>query len=86
MFHRLNPELLADRARDVYEESRDWARHGAHQANSFIHRSPMTATLLAVGAGLLMGMIYPRKAKETPPLRRGRRPGVARTARKRAKS
>ena len=84
MFNRFNPELLADRAREVYGESRDMARRGAHEANSFIHSRPMAATLLALGAGVLMGMIYPRK-KAAPVLRRGRRAVAATITRKRTK-
>jgi hypothetical protein len=72
MFNRLHAEHFADRAREVYDESRDFARRGAGEANTFIHSQPMAATLLAVGAGLLMGMIYPRGAKAAPAVRKGR--------------
>ena len=58
MFNRWKGERLIDRAHDVWNDSGEFARTGASQANSFIHRKPLAATLLSLGAGLFFGMFY----------------------------
>lgn len=50
------------RARDLYADSRDFAKNGAVQANSFIHRKPVLSTILGLGVGLLIGhLLRPRE-------------------------
>lgn len=58
MFNRWKGERLIDRAHDLWNDSGEFARTGATQANSFIHRMPVAATLLSLGAGLCFGVIY----------------------------
>ncbi len=58
MFNRWKSERLIDRAHDLWDDSSDFARTGASEANSFIHRKPLAATLISVGAGLCFGMFY----------------------------
>jgi hypothetical protein len=43
------------RARDLYADSRDFARNGASHAKSFIHQRPVLSTLLGMGLGVLIG-------------------------------
>jgi hypothetical protein len=56
-FHRKGDRFI-DKAHDLWTDSGELAKTGATQANGFIHRKPMAATLLAVGAGLCLGMVY----------------------------
>jgi len=84
MFNRWKGERLIDRAHDLWNDSGDFARTGASQASSFIHRMPVAATLLSLGAGLCFGMFYGslrRPAKTEEPKVRSR--SSARAARSR---
>ena len=56
-FHRKGDRFI-EKAHDLWTDSGELARTGATQANGFIHRKPMAATLLGVGAGLCLGMVY----------------------------
>jgi len=58
MFNRWKGERLIDRAHDLWNDSGQIAHTGASEANSFIHRMPVAATLLGLGAGLCFGMFY----------------------------
>ncbi|HVR85311.1 MAG TPA: hypothetical protein VMU54_13425 [Planctomycetota bacterium] len=58
MFNRWKGEELIDKAHDVWKDSGEFARTGASQANSFIHRRPLAATLLSVGAGICCGVFF----------------------------
>jgi ElaB/YqjD/DUF883 family membrane-anchored ribosome-binding protein len=58
MFKRWKGEELIDKAHDVWKDSGEFARTGASQANTFIHRKPLAATLLSVGAGVLIGVLF----------------------------
>jgi hypothetical protein len=58
MFNRWKGEQLIDQAHDLWKDSGEFARTGASQANSFIHRRPLAATLLSVGAGICFGVIF----------------------------
>jgi hypothetical protein len=61
MFNRLNGDRFVDRARDVMRESRDFARASADQTSDFIHSKPIFATMLGVGAGLILSIFYRRR-------------------------
>lgn len=87
MFNRWKSHGMADRAREMFDDTRDLARERAAEANSFIHDQPVAATLLGVGAGFAIGMIYRsirRPARPEAPERR--RPSVSRKSRKTARS
>ena len=58
MFFNRKGDRLIEKAHDLWNDSGELARTGATQANGFIHRKPMAATLLGVGAGLCIGMVY----------------------------
>jgi hypothetical protein len=61
MFNRLNNDRFMDRARHVMTESRDFARASAEQTSDFIHSKPVVATMLGVGAGLILSIFYRRR-------------------------
>lgn len=58
MFNRWKGDRLIEKAHDLWTDSGDLARDGATQANSFIHRKPLAAALMGVGAGVVLGMFY----------------------------
>lgn len=70
---------LLERARDLVSDSAEAARTGTRRANSFIHRSPLAATAIGIGAGIMIGLIAGRP-KEKREIR-----NPARRARKKAK-
>jgi hypothetical protein len=78
MFNRWKGEQLIDKAHDVWKDSGEFARTGASQANSFIHRRPLAATLLSVGAGVCFGVLFGslgRPVERVARMRRSRTPG-----------
>ena len=58
MFNRWKGERLLDKAHDLWNDSGEFAHVGASQANSFIHRRPVAATLLSMGAGVCFGVFF----------------------------
>lgn len=56
-FHRKSDPLI-EKAHDLWTDSGELARTGATRANGFIHRKPVASTLLGIGAGVCIGMIY----------------------------
>jgi len=87
MFNRWKGERLIDRAHDLWNDSGEFARTGATEANSFIHRRPLAATLLSLGAGLCFGVFYgslrqPAKGKEEPKPRSQRLARATRSGRR----
>ena len=66
MFNRWKGERLIDRAHDLWNDSGQFAHTGASQANSFIHRKPLAATLLSLGAGLCFGVFYGSLRRPAP--------------------
>lgn len=58
MRHTSRINAVADRAQDLYTASRKIARKGTTQANSFIHENPVLSTLLGVGAGFVVSLIF----------------------------
>jgi len=89
MFNRWHGHRLADRARELLDDSRALASERAADADTFIHERPLAATLLGMGAGLVMGIAYGafhrggRTASEERPRRR-RAPAARRTKRARS--
>lgn len=87
MFNRWNAHRLADRARDLFEDTRDVARERASDANSFIHARPIAAALLGVGAGLALGVLYKSVRRSEPATAPERhRPRATRRTRRTARS
>ncbi len=84
MFNRWKAHRFADRARELFDDTRDVAREKAADADTFIHERPIAATLLGVGLGLAMGMTYGslRHSKATAAPQQGR----AQTSRKSRRS
>ncbi|MBV8881978.1 MAG: hypothetical protein JO332_18625 [Planctomycetaceae bacterium] len=72
MFNRWKGDRLIEKAHDFWTDSGELARDGATRANSFIHRKPLAAALISVGAGLCFGMIFGgrRRAERPEPRRR----------------
>jgi hypothetical protein len=58
MFLHRKGDRFIDKAHDLWTDSGELARTGATRANGFIHRKPVASTLLGVGAGICIGMIY----------------------------
>ena len=59
-------EALVDKALEVVTDSRDLARAG----NAFVHARPVVATLMGVGAGLILSVFYnPRRSRRHEELR-----------------
>ncbi len=87
MFNRWNAHRLADRARDVFDDTRELASEGATQAGSFIHAKPVAAALIGVGAGIAAGMIFGSfRRLERPAAPEPRRPRTPKKSRKSARS
>lgn len=85
MFHRHSGHghALLERARDVISDSRELVRTGTDEAGEFIEGKPVLATLIAAGAGLILGLFFGRRSKpadEGPKLRRSRPPPKSRRA------
>jgi len=95
MFHRHNGHDLAKKARVVFSDSRDLVtdsrdlfRTGADDASAFIHAKPVIATLIAAGAGALLGFLFggrpaPAVEEEVTKPRRSRTPAKPRRAARR---
>jgi len=66
MFNRWKSERLIDSAHDLWNDSGEVAHTGASEANSFIHRKPLAATLISIGAGLCFGMFYGSLSRRAP--------------------
>jgi hypothetical protein len=65
MFDHHSPVGFLQKAKDALETSRDWAETGQHlamtgsqRAKRFIDKKPMTATLMALGIGYLLGKVF----------------------------
>jgi ElaB/YqjD/DUF883 family membrane-anchored ribosome-binding protein len=81
MFNRWKAHRTSDRARDLFDDSREFARDKAAETNSFIHERPVAATILGVGAGIAFGMIYGslrRRVRPEPAGQRRTRPSTKR--------
>jgi ElaB/YqjD/DUF883 family membrane-anchored ribosome-binding protein len=72
MFDNARTEQIRQLAKDMISHSRDWARTGqdlartgSHRANTFIHKRPMTATLMGLGVGYLLGKLFSKRKPAT---------------------
>jgi ElaB/YqjD/DUF883 family membrane-anchored ribosome-binding protein len=60
-----------DRAREAFDDTRDFARDGAEETGAFIHERPVASTLMGVGAGVILGLAYGSlRSRPTPAERR----------------
>ena len=58
MRNHTNGRQVAEKAQDLYAASRKMARESSAQAKSFIHAKPVLSTLLGVGAGFLLALLF----------------------------
>lgn len=50
-----------ERATEVFGKTREYAKERAAQMTTFAHEKPFLATLLGLGAGLMLGMMLTPK-------------------------
>lgn len=73
-----SPRLpVLDRAQELISETADLARIGGRSASSFIHERPVSATLIGMGAGMLLGFLAGGRTSKS----RGRSRGPRRKSR-----
>ncbi len=61
MLKHANGRSMKDRASEFLENTREFTKEHASQANSFIHEKPVLSVLLGMGAGLLCGLLFSRR-------------------------
>jgi len=80
MFNRWKGERVIDKAHDLWDTSGDVAATSASEANSFIHRKPLAATLISIGAGLCFGMFWGSLSRRAPSTVETSRPRIRASA------
>jgi len=58
MRNRSNGARVADKAQDLYEESRRMAEQSTSRVRSFIEDKPLTSALIGVGVGFLLASLF----------------------------
>jgi ElaB/YqjD/DUF883 family membrane-anchored ribosome-binding protein len=61
MQRHVNGRSAMEKASEFLANTREFTKEHASQAKSFIHEKPLLSTLLGLGAGLMVGLLFSRR-------------------------